>query len=220
MPNSTVGQEWIFLGCLVAGLIIGLVYEACFILRFCFSALFKPSNASSETGAGTDKTGSNALTAGKMPHKPEKKLLFRRRKKAGNADAARHFEKEQPGHKGKAAGSNRLQPKESGRADYMRKYPALLTRLTGQDGLPSFLFTVVFDLIFFAACLAIVLISADLTAYGQFFWFSAAAYILGFTLERISLGIIVAKFIRMIYNTFARFLERLKKIKFFAKLFR
>jgi len=129
---------------------MGLAYEAGFILRFCFAALFKESKKDSPA-----------------PPKPKKK------RKVFNVENA-----------------------------------------------PSLIFAFVIDIIFFGVCFVLILASAKITADGQIFWFSAAAYILGFILERISLGIIVAKFINMIYNTLAKALERLKKVKFFNRLFR
>jgi uncharacterized membrane protein len=69
-------------------------------------------------------------------------------------------------------------------------------------------------------CLVLVLTAAKITADGQIFWFSAAAFILGFILERISLGIIVAISVSMVYNALAKVFESLKKLKFFGKLFR
>ena len=147
---TTIGQEWIFLGCLLTGLIMGLAYEAGFILRFCFAALFKESKKEAPA-----------------PAKPRKKR-----------------------------------------------------RVFNAENLPSLIFAFAVDIIFFGVCLILVLASAKITADGQIFWFSAAAYILGFILERISLGIIVAKFIHMIYNALVKALEGLKKIKFFSRLFR
>ena len=128
--TTTIGQGWIFSGCLLAGLVIGLVYEAGYILRFCFAALFKESKPS------------------------------------------------------------------------------------------RFIFTIVIDIIFFGICLVLVLTAAKITADGQIFWFSVIAFVIGFILERISLGIIVAKSAKLIYNTLAKAMEGLKKLKFFGKLFR
>ena len=145
--TTTIGQGWIFLGCLLAGFVIGLVYEAGYILRFCFAALFKES-------------------------KPKTVKTPKKRK---------HF---------------------------------------NFDNLPSFIFTIVIDIIFFGVCLVLVLTAAKITADGQIFWFSVAAFVSGFIFERISLGIIVAKSSKLIYNTLAKAMASLKKLKFFGKLFR
>ena len=152
---TTIGQEWIFLGCLLAGLIMGLTYEAGFILRFCVTSLFKES---------------------KSPAPPE------------SASSAK--------------------PAKARRKHF------------NAENLPSLIFTLIIDIIFFGVCLILILTSAKITADGQIFWFSVAAYLLGFIFERITLGIIVAKFINMIYNGFIKVFDGLKKIKFFNKLFR
>ena len=164
MPYSTTGQEWIFLGCLAAGLLMGLVYEAGFILRFCFNALFKESKAlpPSENSASKKIVPDNT--------------------------------------------ANKGQPRKN--------------KFLNAENLPSVIFSFATDILFFAAYFVIILFSAKITGSGQIFWFSAAAYILGFIFERITIGIIVAKFINMIYNTLAKVFGSLKKLKIFGRLFR
>ena len=125
---TTIGQGRMFTGCLLAGLLIGLAYEAGYILRFCFAAPFKES-----------KAGARA-------------------------------------------------------------------------------FSFVIDIIFFGICFIIALYSSKILADGRIFWFSVLAYIASFIIERIILGIIVAKFINLIYNTLAKGLKRLKRSAFRATL--
>ena len=149
---STAGQQWIFLGCLLTGLIMGLVYEAGFILRFCLTALFKESKPSAP---------------------PSNEKL----NKTKNAK---------------------------------------FNKFLNAEHLPSVVFAFIIDIVFFGACFILILVSAKITADGQIFWFSASAYVLGFILERISLGIIVAKFVNLIYNTF-RSLSRKLSQKFFSE---
>jgi len=134
---TTIGQGWIFLGCLLAGLVMGFVYETGYILRLCFAALFQES---------------------KSP-KPESSVNEKNINKKN--------------------------------------------RKIKSENIPSFIFTIFIDIIFFGACLVLSLTAAKITADGQIFWFSIAAFVLGFILERISLGIIVAKSVNMIYNTLA-----------------
>jgi len=148
---TTVGQGRIFTGCLLAGFLMGLVYEAGYILRFCFAALFKESKKESTAGGAAGKKTFRLFNAEKI-----------------------------------SAGA----------------------------------FSFVIDIIFFGVCFILILFSSKTLADGQIFWFSVLAYVTGFIIERIILGIIVAKFINLIYNTLAKGLERLKKVKFFKSFFR
>lgn len=76
------------------------------------------------------------------------------------------------------------------------------------------IFTIIFDIFFVVVCFLLSLFAINYCAYGELRGYLFLGVVLGFFIERVSIGFLVAKSLDFIYNYFViKIINKLKNIK-------
>ena len=84
----------------------------------------------------------------------------------------------------------------------------------------SKLIVLITDIVFMFLFSIMFIYAKNIYNFGEFRLFLLMAYIIGIVWEQISLDFLVVKFLKMSYNFFVRLFCKLKKTKFFCKIFK
>lgn len=82
----------------------------------------------------------------------------------------------------------------------------------------KYILCVLQDLFFMLIFSVIYIICVHILCFGEFRFYTIFAFIVGFLIERKSIGKIVALFLNMIYNICVKFLTKLKQTKLYRAL--
>ncbi|MDD4211088.1 MAG: spore cortex biosynthesis protein YabQ [Clostridia bacterium] len=76
---------------------------------------------------------------------------------------------------------------------------------------------ILFDAIFCVLLALLFLFSVNFTNYGEIRLYILASFFLGFAIERISIGTMLAKVFNFLYNIFSRLIKKIKLPKILSK---